>query len=223
MNSHLGDEETRPLLERDAEVDGHRSSSTSSRGSPNIPPRADFAWCSVLLGLAMGAFVCLTNIHFGLQAGYINIMGTPSALIGFGMFQLLQKNPNLPFSPAENVLVQTVASSVGAMPATAGLVRVIPALEFLFPLPDGAPSHTGIARLCIWSLGTSVFGLVCLIILRDRIILKEKLRFPVRSATALTISVLHQQKGAIDRDLAATPDTVVMVEEHMEGSDAAKL
>ncbi|RDL33005.1 Uncharacterized protein BP5553_08444 [Venustampulla echinocandica] len=220
MNSHSGDEEARPLLDQDAE-DDRLLNSTSRGGSYTVPypgPYAGFAWRSVLLGLAIGILVCLTNIHFGLQTGYINIMGMPSALIGFGIFQLLQKHLKLPFSAAENVLVQTVASSVGAMPATAGLVGVIPALEFLVPRPDGASSHPNLMRLCIWSLGTSIFGLVFAMTLRNRIILKEKLRFPTGTATAVTINVLHQEKSVPVPDLDATSDTVL--EDRIEGSDA---
>jgi uncharacterized oligopeptide transporter (OPT) family protein len=211
-SSHRRDEleEASPLLGQDA--------AGWERHASQIATYTGFAWRSVIVGLAIGVLVCLTNIHFGLQTGYINIMGMPSALIGFGVFQLLQKHLELSFCPAENTLIQTVASSVGAMPAAAGLVGMIPSLEYLVPLSNGSYARLGLVRLCIWSFGISVFGLVFAMILRNRIILKENLRFPTGTATALTINVLHQDNSIADLEFAVPSATVL--EERIETSDA---
>ncbi len=37
----------------------------------------------------------------------------PASLMGFGFFRALSRHLDFPFSPVENVLVQTVAASVG--------------------------------------------------------------------------------------------------------------
>jgi uncharacterized oligopeptide transporter (OPT) family protein len=53
--------------------------------------------------------------------------------MGFGFFKLISKHLRLPFSPVENVLVQTVAGSMGIMPLGCGLVGVVsscPKLRF---------------------------------------------------------------------------------------------
>ncbi|KAF2793624.1 OPT-domain-containing protein [Melanomma pulvis-pyrius CBS 109.77] len=199
------------MTEPTSEMDNHRSDETAPLLGPEeeaqtfigakpanvswVLPYEGFAWRSVALGVIIGSIVCLTNIHFGLKTGYINIMSMPSALIGFGAFELVKKHLEFPFSPAENVLIQTVASSVGAIPATAGLVGVIPALEFLTSPADGGPAKTTLLRLCIWSLGISAFGLMFAVILRERVILKDRLRFPTGTATALMVNVLHNEKG----------------------------
>ncbi|EXJ85023.1 hypothetical protein A1O3_05698 [Capronia epimyces CBS 606.96] len=185
--SEDGDEAT-PLIDAEDSAGMPRSTGWSL-----ILPCEGFAWRSVALGTAIGVLVCLTNIHFGLQTGYINIMSMPSALIGYGAFQVLKTRLDFPFSPAENVLIQTVASAVGAIPATAGLVGVIPALEFLTSPADGGPAKTSLGRLFVWSLGTAVFGLTFAALLRTRIILKERLRFPTGTATALMVNVLHEK------------------------------
>jgi uncharacterized oligopeptide transporter (OPT) family protein len=186
-------DETSPLLDRQNEE--HDLVSVKRTTSSLILPCEGFAWRSVILGGFIGSAVCLTNMHFGLQTGYINIMSMPSALIGYGVFEFIKKHLAFPFSPAENVLIQTVASSVGAMPAAAGLVGAIPALELLISPADGGPAKTSLLGLCIWSLGISAFGLLFAVMLRERIILKERLRFPTGTATALMVNVLHSEKS----------------------------
>ena len=49
-------------------------------------------------------------------------MSMPSSLIGFAIFKGLGRRLRFPFSPVENVLVQTVAVAVGSMPLSAGFV-----------------------------------------------------------------------------------------------------
>ena len=43
-------------------------------------------------------------------------MTMPSSLLGFGIFRVLMRHLKFPFSPVENVLVQTVAGSMAIMP-----------------------------------------------------------------------------------------------------------
>lgn len=203
-------DESRPLLDDPAGEDPH-SDTTLMRPSISLAGQS-FTWRSVAIGLIIGILVCLTNIHFGLQTGYINIMQMPSALIGFGVFQMLRKHVQLPFSPEENVLIQTVASSVGAMPATAGLVGVIPALEYLVAPADGGPVKLTLPHLLAWSAGVSAFGLVFAMILRKRIILYEKLRFPTGTATALLINVLHAKEEPSKCHIDLTSNSIT--EEH---------
>lgn len=115
----------------------------------------------------------------------------PAALIGFAVFRSLSAYIKLPFTPAENVLVQSVASSAGTMSLGCGFVGVIPAIEFLLKEEEGAPISLGVPRLALWSLGISLFGSVFAAALRKEVIVKEKLRFPSGTATALLIEVLH--------------------------------
>lgn len=77
------------------------------------------------VGLAIGLVLACTNISMGLQSGWVSIMTMPASLMGFGFFKLISKHLRLPFSPVENVLVQTVAGSMGIMPLGCGLVGVV--------------------------------------------------------------------------------------------------
>lgn len=119
----------------------------------------------------------------------------PSALIGFAFFKAFGNHLKLPFSPVENVLVQTVASSMGTMPLGCGFVGVIPALEYLlFPAENG-PLRLGLGKLVLWAVGICLFGVVIAVPLRREVIIREKLKFPTGTATALMIGVLHGDKG----------------------------
>jgi hypothetical protein len=129
-------------------------------------------------------------------------MTMPSSLIGFAVFKSLSKHLSFPFTPVENVLIQTVAGAVGTMPLGCGFVGVIPALEFLLrsgedgPSGDGGtgeggPLNIGFWKLAIWSLGVCLFGAIFAVPLRKEVIIREKLRFPSGTATALMIRVLH--------------------------------
>lgn len=118
-------------------------------------------------------------------------MAMPSALIGFAFFKSMSAHLSLPFTPAENVLVQTVAGAVGTMPLGCGFVGVIPALEFLLAKDENGPLRLPYSRLAIWSLGVCLFGVVFAVPLRKQVIIREKLKFPSGTATALMIGVLH--------------------------------
>lgn len=178
---------------------------------------------ALLMGTVIGVLIAFSNTYFGLQTGWISGMAMPSALIGFAYFKGLRqfahhmggplKSLGLGegFSEVENVLVQTVAGSVGTMPLGCGFVGVIPALEFLLkpsetpesdsPDPEiiGALAegherggiHLPLGKLVLWALGLCFFGVVFAVPLRKEVIIREKLKFPSGTATALMIGVLH--------------------------------
>jgi len=52
-------------------------------------------------------------------------MTLPASLMGFGLFKLVSEHLDFPFSPVENVLVQTVAGSMALMPLGCGFVGVV--------------------------------------------------------------------------------------------------
>jgi uncharacterized oligopeptide transporter (OPT) family protein len=52
-------------------------------------------------------------------------MTLPASLMGFGLFRLVSEHLEFPFSPVENVLVQTVAGSMALMPLGCGFVGVV--------------------------------------------------------------------------------------------------
>ncbi|OAX85367.1 hypothetical protein ACJ72_00256 [Emergomyces africanus] len=158
---------------------------------------------SLLMGLAIGTLITFSNTYFGLQTGWISTMAMPSSLLGFAAFKALSRHLSFPFTPIENVLIQTVAGAVGSMPLGCGFVGVIPAMEFLLrDGPDGergakdgqgegGPLKLSFGKLVVWSLGVCLFGVVFAVPLRKEVIVREKLKFPSGTATALMIRVLH--------------------------------
>jgi OPT family oligopeptide transporter len=180
-------------------VGSHEDNTASSRRKSNareyLAKRAsepqNFTLRGVLVGLAIGVVICFSNMYFGLQTGWVSGMAMPSALIGFAYFKVVARTLKLPFTPVENVLVQSVAGSVGTMPLGCGFVGVIPALNYLLTEEENGPLDISLWRLIVWSLGICFFGVVFAVPLRKEMIIREKLKFPSGTATALLIRVLH--------------------------------
>ncbi|KAK0651322.1 OPT oligopeptide transporter protein-domain-containing protein [Cercophora newfieldiana] len=160
--------DTRPLLPS--------SSSSSSSDSPLIIEGEPFTPRGILVGLAVGLVICFSNMYFGLQTGWVSTMTMPASLMGFGFFRLVAKHLELPFSPVENVLVQTVAGSMAIMPLGWG---------------GGGPVVLGVGRLVLWGLGLCYFGVVFAVPLRRQVLIRERLKFPSGFSTAVLIGVLH--------------------------------
>ena len=168
-----------------------------------LTPRA------IIVGLVIGTLACFSNSYFGLQTGWISMMSLPLSLLGFAVFKAFNAHLTYPFSPVENVLVQTVAVAVGTLPVGAGLVGIIPALEKLLLPEEGGPLELGYGRLIIWSMGVAFFGVFFAVPLRRQVIIREKyvaiplcsfrLRFPSGHATATMIGVLHDKTRSEDR------------------------
>ncbi|ODN95854.1 oligopeptide transporter 8 [Cryptococcus wingfieldii CBS 7118] len=162
------------------------------------PIEGDFTPRAVIAGLGVGVVLCMTNIYFGLQTGWVSMMSLQSALLGFAVFRIPVLLPRLfpnmrPLTPQENVVLQTTAVATGTMPLAAGLVGIIPALGMLTEEIDGqGPVHMGWGSLVMWCLAVAFFGVFLAAPLRRQVIVKEKLVFPSGTATAQLISLLHQ-------------------------------
>ncbi|KMU82692.1 oligonucleotide transporter [Coccidioides immitis H538.4] len=155
-SAYLAGQETHDHDGHDSDTPGLSSSRKTSAQS--FTPR------SLLVGLGIGTLITFSNTYFGLQTGWISSMAMPSSLIGFAVFKAIAPYLSFPFSPIENVLIQTVAGAVGTMPLGCGFVGVIPALEFLLrDGPDGerggddgqgegGPLRLGFWKLVVWSL-----------------------------------------------------------------------
>lgn len=235
---------SRTIQSFDADNDGDRLQHGSSRSIAQDPigeepneyflarrsEQPQFTLRALLVGLLIGVLIAFSNTYFGLQTGWISGMAMPSALIGFAYFKTVQTimcrlglerlGLGAGFSEVENVLVQTVAGSVGTMPLGCGFVGVIPALEFLLK-PSETPKsdsndadiirvlklaeETGgvklpLGKLILWALGICFFGVVFAVPLRKEVIVREKLKFPSGTATALVIGVLHGGEKAGGQD-----------------------
>ncbi|KAH5227891.1 hypothetical protein HBI62_095790 [Parastagonospora nodorum] len=177
----------------------------------------NFTLRGVVVGLAIGVVICFSNMYFGLQTGWVSGMAMPSALIGFAYFKVVARTLKLPFTPVENVLVQSVAGSVGTMPLGCGFVGVIPALNYLLTEEENGPLDISLWRLIIWSVGICFFGVVFAVPLRKEMIIREKLKFPSGTATALLIRVLHGDEKSKTMVARETNDDESEGEEESQG------
>ncbi|BFZ58325.1 OPT super [Savitreella phatthalungensis] len=159
---------------------------------PAVPAATGLTARGVIVGLAIGSLICISNCYFGLQTGWISMMSLPASLMAFGVFKLMGGLLATPFSPIENVLVQTIAVASGTMPLAAGLVGVVPALERLLRADEDGPLDLSLTKLIVWSLGVAFFGVFFAIPLRKQVLIREQLRFPSGTATAEMITILHQ-------------------------------
>ncbi|KAL7421264.1 OPT superfamily [Cryptotrichosporon argae] len=176
------------------------------------PIEGDFTVRAVGVGLGVGVVLCMTNIYFGLQTGWVSMMSLQSALLGYAIFQLvpLAFPSSRPLTPQENVVLQTTAVATGTMPMAAGLVGIVPALSLLSPALDGhAPISLSYTSLVLWCLAVAFFGVFLAAPLRKQVIVKEKLVFPSGTATAQLIALLHQAPQATT--------TTASAREHREG------
>ncbi|KAK4060695.1 hypothetical protein Trihar35433_10103 [Trichoderma harzianum] len=143
------------------------------------PQGRSFTVRGVAAGLAVGTIICAANMYFGLQTGWVSIMSMPSSLMGFAVFKLLKPHLRFPFSPVENVLVQSVAGGMAIMPLGCGFVGVIPAMNYLLEPNEQGPLSLSTWQLIIWSLGLCYFGVVFAV--------------PFGFSTAVLIRVLHSR------------------------------
>ena len=173
----------------------------------------NFTVRGIAVGLAVGLVICFSNMYFGLQSGWVSSMSMPSSLVGFAFFKSLARHLDLPFTPVENVLVQTVAGSMGTMPLGCGFVGIMPALNYLLKPEEQGPLILSLWKLILWSLGLCFFGVVFAVPLRRQVILREKLKFPSGTATALMIGVLHGTEATTDGPILPTQPTSSAVQD----------
>ncbi|RYO90767.1 hypothetical protein DL766_000748 [Monosporascus sp. MC13-8B] len=174
-----------------------------------LPEGRHFTVRGVAVGLLIGLVICFSNMYFGLQTGWISMMTMPASLMGFGIFKLLSRHLAFPFSPVENVLVQSVAGGMAIVPLGCGFVGVIPAMEDLLKPSEQGPLRLSMWKLIIWSLGLCYFGVIFAVPLRRQVIIREQLKFPSGFSTAVLIGVLHgkgqsEASGTLDLSKAAT-------------------
>jgi len=176
-------------------------------GDQSVIEGTHFTVRGTVVGVLIGIIICFSNTYFGLQTGWVSGLAMPASIIGFAVFKSVSKYLILPFTAVENVYVQTVAGAVGTMPLGCGFVGVMPALEFLLKKSEGAPVSMEMWRLVVWSLGICLFGVVFAVPLRKQVIIRERLRFPSGTATALVIGMLHGGTGERGANGIETWDT----------------
>ena len=68
---------------------------------------------AIVVGLFVGVLMCMTNMYFGLQTGWVTMGSLQSAILGFGIFKFLQTfGVCKDFTIEENVIVQARSSCI---------------------------------------------------------------------------------------------------------------
>ncbi|WP_404365534.1 OPT/YSL family transporter [Corallococcus coralloides] len=164
-------------------------------GAP-APEGREWTARSLGMGLLIGALLAVTNLYMGMKTGWWDSGSITATVLGFSGLAAYGRRRGVPYTPLENNLTQTAASSVGAMPASAGLLGALPALAFLGMSVPG----WGIAA---WGVVLGVLGVLVAGLLRRRLLEQEALPFPTGIATAELISTLHAASPSEARDTPA--------------------
>jgi len=148
-----------------------RLSASAPAREPDLTVRA------LASGLLVGALLCIANLYMGLKTGIWDSGHITASILAFALVSGR-------LTRLENNVAQTAACAAGAVPAAAGLLGAIPALQLLGRTVPG----WGIA---VWGLSLGILGILFAVALRRRLLDEEQLPFPTGVATAEVIEALH--------------------------------
>ena len=187
VHSLIATSEATPLLGHTPLARETIESLTQQPPISNPDPCSTFTLRGLTIGLVLGTIICFINIYFGLKTG--RVTGFPLAIAYIANNIARQFGP--PLSVPENVFVVAVATAMAAMPMTAALVGVVPALEYLVGPEDGGPLKVSWFCLLIWSAGVCVFGPILAMACSRYFLIFKDLPFPPGTATAILIERIH--------------------------------
>ncbi|HSN89814.1 MAG TPA: OPT/YSL family transporter [Anaeromyxobacteraceae bacterium] len=164
-----------------------------SAPAPDRPdaPRPELSGRALATGLSVGVLLAVGNLYMGLKTGWWDTGHVTATLLGAGLAAAASRRGG-PLGEREHNVVQTAATSVGAAPATFGLLGAVPALALL----GIAPPLWAVVAL---GLSAAVLGILWALALRRRLLEEEGLPFPTGVATAQVIRALHAGTGAATR------------------------
>jgi OPT family oligopeptide transporter len=155
---------------------------------------------AVIMGMALGMLMCLSNAYVGLKAGWSLGVAITSCVLAYSIFAAVHRLfPRWfpPFSILENNAMQSCASAAGFFTA-GGLVNAVPALMMLDP--GAVPGQWW---LMIWLIVISMLGVFLTVPAKRQMINIEQLPFPSGTAAAATLRSLHGQGAGAQRQARA--------------------
>ncbi len=155
----------------------------------SLPP-AELTVRALVAGALIGSVLAITNLYLALKMGMWESGCGLASLLAFGGLSVVARRRE-PLSPLETNLSMTAAVSMGAMPASAGLLGAVPALMLMDP--SWRPSGWAVA---LWGVGLGTLGVLFAFSLRRRLLEEEALPFATGTATAELISTLHSTGSA---------------------------
>lgn len=156
-----------------------------------LAPGGEFTLRAAVGGCVIGALLAVTNVYMGLKTGWWESGSIIAAVLGFSGLSALGRRGGPAPTPLENNLTATAACAVGAMPAAAGLLGSLPALELM---GIAVPSW----GIVVWGIALGALGVLAAYLLRQRLIVEEQLAFPTGVATAEVITAMYKS-GRVER------------------------
>jgi uncharacterized oligopeptide transporter (OPT) family protein len=145
---------------------------------------------AVLVGMALGALMSLSNLYVVLKTGWSFGVTITACILAYALFRglLAARVVRREFSILENNAMASVASAAGYMTG-GGNMAALPALLIL----TGARPDT--FSLIAWFALIAALGVFAAIPLKRQLVNIEQLPFPTGTATAETLRSLHDQGG----------------------------
>lgn len=140
---------------------------------------------AIVTGMVIGGLLTPCNVYSGLKIGWSFNMSITSALLSFAFWRLASDLAGVrAWHLQENVINQTTASSAASI-VSGGLVAPIPALTLL------TGTELPLDQLMLWVFSVSALGIVVAVVLRNPMLVRERLVFPDGVATAETVREIH--------------------------------
>lgn len=153
-------------------------------GVPQLTIRA------VLIGMAIGAVMCLSNLYVFFKTGWSMGVTITAAILSFAVFQLLRaaRVARQPLTALENNALITVSSGAGYMTGGGNMA----AFGALLMVTTLRPDPTA---MIFWFGAIAALGVFTAIPIKRQLVNLEGLAFPTGKATAETLHAIH---GAVD-------------------------
>lgn len=145
---------------------------------------------AVLVGMAIGAVMCVSNLYVFFKTGWSMGVTITAAILSFALFQLLHtlRIGGRPLTALENNSLITVSSGAGFMTG-GGNMAAFGALMMVTTL---RPDPTA---MIFWFGAIAALGVFTAIPIKRQLVNLEGLAFPTGKATAETLTAIH---GAAD-------------------------
>jgi len=153
-------------------------------GVPQLTIRA------VLVGMLIGAVMCLSNLYVFFKTGWSMGVTITAAILSFALFQLIHalRISKQPLTALENNALITVSSGAGFMTGGGNMA----AFGALLMVTTLRPDPTA---MIFWFGAIAALGVFTAIPIKRQLVNQEGLAFPTGKATAETLRAIH---GAAD-------------------------
>lgn len=141
---------------------------------------------SILVGVAIGAVMCLSNIYVFFKTGWSLGVTLTACILAFAVFRIgsALRVVRKPLEVLENNALTTVASGAGYITAGGNMA----AFGSLLMVTQVRPSTTS---MIVWFAIISALGVFAAIPIKRQLINQEGLAFPTGTATAETLRAIH--------------------------------